>query len=81
MGLKYEKGNEFEKGKEEKWPKHKAQASKEDKKEDNNNDWRCGGHEDNNEKYDGEWIEVVKGSTNKIIKAAIAIPKDNTFVS
>ena len=35
MGLKYVKANEFEKGKEEKWPKHKAKAAKEDKKEDN----------------------------------------------
>ena len=35
MGLKYIKGHEFEKGKEEKWPKHKAKAAKEDKKEDN----------------------------------------------
>ena len=32
MGLKYVKASEFEKGKEDKWPKHKA---KEDKKEDN----------------------------------------------
>ena len=38
MGLKYAKGNKFEKGKEEKWPKHKAKASKKDKKEDNKDD-------------------------------------------
>jgi hypothetical protein len=38
MGLKYIKGNEFEKGKEDKWPKHKAKAAKEDKKEDKDND-------------------------------------------
>ena len=36
MGLKYVKANEFEKGKEGKWPKHKVKAAKEDKKEDNN---------------------------------------------
>ncbi len=36
MGLKYIKEHEFEKGKEEKWPKHKAKAAKEGKKEDNN---------------------------------------------
>ena len=35
MGLKYVKANEFEKGKEDKWPKHKIKASKEDEKEDN----------------------------------------------
>ena len=35
MGLKYVKANEFEKGKEDKWPKQKAKAPKEDKKEDN----------------------------------------------
>ena len=35
MGLKYIKGHEFEKGKEDKWPKHKAKVPKEDKKEDN----------------------------------------------
>ena len=35
MGLKYMHASEFEKGKEEKWPKHKAKAAKEDKKEDN----------------------------------------------
>ena len=35
MGLKYVNASEFEKGKEEKWPKHKAKAAKEDKKEDN----------------------------------------------
>jgi hypothetical protein len=35
MGLKYIKRHEFEKGKEGKWPKHKAKAAKEDKKEDN----------------------------------------------
>ncbi len=34
----------------------------------------------NNEHDDGEWIEVVKGSTNKIITAAV-IPNDNTFIS
>jgi hypothetical protein len=38
MGLKYLKGNEFKKGKEDKWPKHKAKAAKEDKKEDKDND-------------------------------------------
>ena len=36
MGLKYIKGHEFEKGKEDEWPKHKAKAAKEDKKEDKN---------------------------------------------
>ena len=36
MGLKYVKANEFEKGKEDKWPKHKAKAVKDDKIEDNN---------------------------------------------
>ena len=36
MQIKYIKGHEFEKGKEEKWPKHKAKEAKEDKKEDNN---------------------------------------------
>ena len=35
MGLKYIIGHEFKKGKEIKWPKHKAKTSKEDKKEDN----------------------------------------------
>ena len=35
IGLKYVNANEFEKGKEEKWQKHKAKAAKEDKKEDN----------------------------------------------
>jgi hypothetical protein len=34
MKLKYIKGHEFEKGKEDEWPKHKAKAAKEDKKED-----------------------------------------------
>ena len=34
MGLKYIKGNEFEKGKEDEWPKHKAKEAKEDKKDD-----------------------------------------------
>ena len=33
---KYIKGHEFEKGKEDKWPKQKAKAAKEDKKENNN---------------------------------------------
>ena len=32
MKPKYVKANEFEKGKEDKWPKHKAKAAKEDKK-------------------------------------------------
>jgi hypothetical protein len=36
MQLKYIKGHEFKRGKEDKWPKHKAKAPKEDKKEDNN---------------------------------------------
>ena len=80
MGLKYVNANEFEKGKEDTWPKHKVKAAKEDKKEVNDY-WRCGGHGNNNEQDDGEWIEVVKGSTNKIIKAATAIPNDNTFIS
>ena len=35
----------------------------------------------NNEHDDGEWIEVVKGSTNKIITTAAVIPNDNTFIS
>jgi hypothetical protein len=34
MGLKYINGNEFKKGKEDEWPKHKAKEAKEDKKED-----------------------------------------------
>ncbi len=34
MGLKYVHASEFEKGKEDKWPKHKAKAANEDKKED-----------------------------------------------
>ncbi len=76
MRLKYIKGNDFEKEKEDEWPKHKAKAPKEDKKEDND-DWQCGGHGNYNEQDDGEWIEVVKGSTNKIIKAATAIPNNN----
>ena len=80
MGLKYVKSNEFQKGKEDKWLKHKAKAEKEDKKE-NKDDWRCGVHGNNNEQDDGEWIEVVEGSTNKIIKAATSIPNDNTFIS
>ena len=37
MGLKYVNAKEFKKEKEDKWPKHKAKAAKEDKKEDNNN--------------------------------------------
>ena len=35
MGLKYMNASKFEKGKEDKWPNHKAKAAKEDKKEDN----------------------------------------------
>ncbi len=35
MGLKYVHASEFEKGKDDKWPKHKAKAAKEDKTEDN----------------------------------------------
>ncbi len=80
MGLKYVNASKFEKGKEDKWPKHKAKAAKEDKKEDKD-DWRCGGHENNNEHDDGEWIEVVKGSKNKFITAAAVIQNDNTFIS
>ncbi len=34
MGLQFVKASEFEKGKEEKWPKNKPKESKEDKKED-----------------------------------------------
>jgi hypothetical protein len=34
MNLKYIKGHEFEKGKKDEWPKHKAKEPKEDKKED-----------------------------------------------
>ena len=79
MGLKYVKEDEFEKGKEDNWPKHKAKAVKDDEKEDND-DWRRGGHGNNNEQYDGEWIEVVKGSTTKIIKAAASLPNNNTFI-
>ena len=67
MGRKYVNANEFKKGKEDKWPKHKAKAAKEEKKGDND-EWRCGGHGNNNEHDDGEWIEVVKGSTIKTIK-------------
>ena len=37
MGLKYVKSNEFKKGKEYKWPRHKAKAVKDDKKDNNNN--------------------------------------------
>ena len=33
MGLQFVKASEFEKGKEDKWPKHKPKDSKEDKKE------------------------------------------------
>jgi hypothetical protein len=33
-GLKYVNASKFKKGKEDKWPKHKAKAAKEDKKED-----------------------------------------------
>jgi len=36
MGLEYLKGDKFKKGNEDKWPKHKAKAVKDDKKEDNN---------------------------------------------
>ena len=79
MRLKYVKADEFEKRKEDKWPKHKAKAVKDDKKEDND-DWRRGGHGNNNEQYDGKWIEVVKGSTTKIIKAAAPLPNNNTFI-
>ena len=35
MKLKYVKENEFERGKEDKWPKHKAKAMKDNTKEDN----------------------------------------------
>ena len=35
MRLKYVKADEFEKGKEDKWPKHKDKAVKDNKKEDN----------------------------------------------
>ena len=35
MGLQFVKASEFEKGKEDKWPKHKPKAAKEDKTEDN----------------------------------------------
>ena len=35
MRLKYVNKNDFERGKEDKWPKHKAEAAKEDKKENN----------------------------------------------
>jgi hypothetical protein len=79
MGLKYVKADEFEKGKEDKWPKHKAKAVNDDKKEDNN-DWRRGGHGNDNEQYDGEWIEVVEGNTTKIIKAAASLTNNNTFI-
>ncbi len=34
MGLQFVKASKFEKGKEDKWPKHKPKESKEDKKED-----------------------------------------------
>ena len=34
MGLKYVKGDKFGKGNEDKWPKHKATAVKDNKKED-----------------------------------------------
>ena len=39
-----------------------------------------GGHRNDNEQYDGEWIEVVKGSTTKTIKAAASLPNDNNFI-
>ncbi len=39
------------------------------------------GHGNNNEQDDGEWIEVIKGGVNKIIKAATAISNDNTFIA
>ncbi len=35
MGLQFVKASKFEKGKEDKWPKHKTKAAKEDKTEDN----------------------------------------------
>ena len=35
MGLEYVKGDKFEKVNEDKWPKHKAKALKDNKKEDN----------------------------------------------
>jgi hypothetical protein len=35
MGLQFVKASEFKKGKENKWPKHKPKAAKENKKEDN----------------------------------------------
>ena len=33
-----------------------------------------------NKQYDGDWIEVVKGSRTKIIKAAASLPNNNTFI-
>ena len=79
MWLKYVKANEFEKRKEDKWPKPQTKAVKDDKKEDNN-DWKFGGHWKNNEKFDSKWIEVVKGSMTKIIKEAASLPNNNTFI-
>ena len=38
------------------------------------------GHGNDNEQYDGEWIEVIKGSTTKIIKAAASLPNNNNFI-
>jgi hypothetical protein len=35
MGLQFVQASEFEKGKEDKWPKHKAKEAKKDKMEDN----------------------------------------------
>ena len=52
---------------------------KDDKKEDNN-DLLCGVQVKNNEQYDGDWVEVVKGSTTKIITAAASLPNKNTFI-
>ena len=78
MKLKYVKANEFEKGKEDKWPKHKAKAVKDDKK-DNNDDSRCEGHGNDNEQYDGEW-EKEKSSRTKNIKAAESLSNNNTFI-
>ena len=63
MGLEFVKASDFKKGKENKWPKHKPKAAQENKKEDND-DWQCGGHENDTKHDDGEWIEVIKGSTN-----------------
>ena len=66
MGLEYEKGEKFEKGNEDKWPKHEAAKDK-------NNDCQCGGHGYNNKQHDSDCIVVGATNSSTIkIKAAAA---------